>query len=577
MPPSITDSAALPGTSAPQAAFAAIPEAFDGLGGEHALDAVLNWLGEAVCVTDGQYRYLAANAAMAAIYGLHDPAEMLGKTAFDLYPDFRQSVFFEACAAVVREQAPQSRIGYSGVARGWVTIRVAPLGRDRYALVVQRIAHRTDATITLQQHDRLTALPNRWRLEDDIGRQADPNAGGGVLTLLDVRRFRSLLHAFGAGEGDRALVEIAARIQNNLRLPQQAYRYGDDRFAIWAPDGQESLRASLASVRNALAAPFVLDGVPVHIQFCIGRACHEPTSTVHKTIIQAECALTAAKTGSQHDVEFHPGLAGPGLDPVLTTHLRAAIDDHRLDVHFQPIVDALDGRTAYAEALVRWNHPQHGLLLPGAFLPLAEDAGWMTAIDRFVLDRAVTFAAQAAREGYPFGVAVNLSVDSVDDPGTVDAVHVVLRTHGLLPSRLLLEITESSMIRQPERSRDVVAALRGLGVSTAIDDFGSGQAGFTYVASYPSRVVKIDRSLVTPLLDSHTHRVMVNNIIRMIHGLGSLVVAEGVETPEQRDALQAMQCDMLQGWLVSKPMAPDAFMNWLRAHGGTGDIASPVR
>ncbi|MDE2246639.1 MAG: GGDEF domain-containing protein [Xanthomonadaceae bacterium] len=577
MPPSTTDSAAIPDTSAPQAAFAAVPEAFDGLAGGHALDALLDWLGEAVCVTDGQYRYLAANAAMAAIYGLRDPAEMLGRTAFDLYPDFRQSVFFEACAAVVREQAPQSRIGYSGVARGWVTIRVAPLGRDRYALVVHRITHRTDATMTLQQHDRLTALPNRWRLEDDIGRQTDPNAGGGVLALLDVRRFRSLLHAFGAGEGDRVLVEIAARIQNNLRLPQQAYRYGDDRFAIWAPDGQESLRASLASVRNALAAPFVLDGVPVHIQFCIGRANHALTSTVQKTIIQAECALAAAKAGPQHDVEFHPGLSGPGPDPVLTTHLRAAIDDGHLDVHFQPIVDVLDGRTVYAEALVRWNHPQHGLLLPGAFLPLAEDAGWMMAIDRYVLDRAVAFAAQAAREGNPFGVAVNLSVDSVDDPGTVDAVQVVLRTHGLPPSKLLLEVTESSLIRQPERSRDVVAALRGLGVSTAIDDFGSGQAGFTYVASYPSQVVKIDRSLVAPLPDSHTHRVMVNNIIRMIHGLGSLVVAEGVETPWQRDALQAMQCDMLQGWLVAKPMAPGAFMNWLRAHGGTGDIASPVR
>ena len=577
MPPSTTDSAAIPDTSAPQAAFAAVPEAFDGLAGGHALDALLDWLGEAVCVTDGQYRYLAANAAMAAIYGLRDPAEMLGRTAFDLYPDFRQSVFFEACAAVVREQAPQSRIGYSGVARGWVTIRVAPLGRDRYALVVHRITHRTDATMTLQQHDRLTALPNRWRLEDDIGRQADPNADGGVLTLLDVRRFRSLLHRFGAGEGDRALVEIAARIQNNLRLPQQAYRYGDDRFAIWAPDGQESLRASLVSVRNALAAPFVLDGVPVHIQFCIGRAHHGPANTAQQTIAQAESALAAAKVGPRHDVEFHPGLARPGPDPVLTTHLRAAIDDSRLDVHFQPIVDALDGRTVYAEALVRWNHPQHGLLLPGAFLPLAEDAGWMMAIDRFVLDRAIAFAAQAAREGTPFGVAVNLSADSVDDRSTIDAVRVMLQTHELPPSRLLLEITESSMIRQPEHSRDVVAALRGLGVLTAIDDFGSGQAGFTYVASYPSRVVKIDRSLVAPLPDSHTHRVMVNNIIRMVHGLGSLVVAEGVETPGQRDALQAMQCDMLQGWLVGKPMDPGAFMNWLRARGGTGDIASPVR
>ena len=577
MPPSTTDPAAKLGARPPQAAFAAAPEAFDGLVGGHALDALLDWLGEAVCVTDGQFRYLAANAAMAAIYGLCDPMEMLGKTAFDLYPDFRQSVFFEACAAVVREKVPQSRIGYSGVARGWVTIRVAPLGRDRYALVVQRISHRTDATMTLQQYDRLTALPNRWRLEDDIGRQADPNAGGGVLTLLDVRRFRSLLHAFGAGEGDRALVEIAARIQNNLLLPQQAYRYGDDRFAIWAPDGQDASRASLARVRSVLAAPFVLDGVPVHIQFCIGRAHHVPTNTAQNTIIQAECALAAAKGGPQHDVEFHPGLAGPGPDPVLTTHLRAAIDDCRLDVHFQPIVDALDGRTVYAEALVRWNHPQHGLLLPGAFLPLAEDAGWMMAIDRFVLDRAVTFAAQAAREGNPCGVAVNLSADSVDDPGTVDAVRIVLRTHGLPPSKLLLEITESSMIRQPERSRDVVAALRGLGVSTAIDDFGSGQAGFTYVASYPSQVVKIDRSLVAPLPDSHTHRVMVNNIIRMIHGLGALVVAEGVETQGQHDALQAMQCDMLQGWLLGRPMAQGAFMNWLRAHGGTGDIASPVR
>lgn len=567
----------MPGTGAPHAAFAAVPEAFDGLGGAHALDALLDWLGEAVCVTDGEYRYLAANAAMAAIYGLRDPAEMLGKTAFDLYPDFRQSVFFEACDAVVRENVPQSRIGYSGVARGWVTIRVAPLGRDRYALVVQRITHRTDATMTLQQHDRLTALPNRWRLEEDMGRQPDPNADSGVLALLDVRRFRSLVHSFGAGEGDRALVEIAARIQNNLRLPQQAYRYGDDRFAIWAPDGQEPLRATLASVRNALAAPFVLDGMPVQIQFCIGRAHHGPGSTAQTTIIQAECALAAAKTGPQHDVEFHSGLTGPGPDPVLTTHLRAAIDDRSLEVHFQPIVDALDGRTVYAEALVRWNHPQHGLLLPGAFLPLAEDAGWMMAIDRFVLDRAVTFAAQAAREGSPVGVAVNLCADSVDDPETVDAVHDLLHTHGLPPSRLLLEITESSMIRQPQRSRDVVAALRGLGVSTAIDDFGSGQAGFTYVASYPSRVVKIDRSLVAPLPGSHPHRVMVNNIIRMVHGLGSLVVAEGVETSDQRDILQTMQCDMLQGWLVGRPMAAGAFMDWLRAHGGTGDIGSPVR
>ncbi len=566
-----------PAAGAPRAGFAAIPEAFDGLAGAGALDALLDWLGEAVCVTDGEFRYLAANAAMAAFYGLRDPAELLGKSAFDLYPDFRQSVFYEACAAVVREHVPQSRIGYSGVARGWVSIRGAPLGRNRYALVVQRIRHRTEATMALHRHDLLTSLPNRWCLEDDIGRHADPEAVGGILALLDVRRFRSVSHAFGSGEGDRVLVEIAARIQNNLHLPQQAYRYGGDRFAIWAPGAQETLRASLANVRHALAAPFVLDGVPVRLQFCIGVARHAPGSTVQQTIIQAECALAAAKSGPLHDVEFHPGLARPGPDPVLTTHLRMAIDEEALDVHFQPIVDGLDGRTVHVEALVRWDHPDLGLLLPGTFLPLAEDAGWMRAIDRFVLGRAIALAARAAREGHPFVVAVNLSADSVDTMETVETVRLNLVHHGLPTRRLLLEITESSMIRQPERSRQVLAALRALGVQTAIDDFGSGQAGFAYVASYPSHVVKIDRSLIVPLPDSYTHRVMVHNIIRMVHGLGSLVVAEGVETEGQRDALKAMQCDLMQGWLLGRPMAGDALLPWLRAHGGTGEIASPVR
>jgi len=553
--PTATPEAPRVGTP-PFPCFAVVPGAIDGLDGSAALDQLVNLLGEAVCVTDGQFRFLGINAAMASIYGATDPRQMLGKTAFDVYPGFRQSVFYEAFHSVIRDHTTQSRLGYSSTARAWISVRAAPIGKDRYALTAHRVTHRSDAGGIVGQYDPLTSLPNRWRLDADMDGPHDDPARVGTLILIDARCFRHVAGTFPQNS-DPILVEMAARIQRHLQPPQQqAYHLGADRFAIWSRQDHATLMDRLDRVRRALDEPFAVRGGEINLKFAIGLAAQPPEARALQTMVHAECALNAAKEQDGACIEYHAGLADPRHDADLVALLHVAMRDGTLAVHYQPIAST-GGPMLHAEALVRWQHPQRGLLSPALFLPLAEDMGWMTRIDRLVLVRATLDVAQLRHRWPDFTVAVNLSSASLCDLETIDAVRDALAHANLPGGALLLEITESSLIRNPDRSHAVLAGLRDLGVVVAIDDFGSGHASFAYMASYPAGVIKIDQSLIAPIVSSNKHRIMVHNIIRMAHGLGARVVAEGVEDAQQHAILTDMQCDLLQGWHLGRPVPID--------------------
>jgi sensor c-di-GMP phosphodiesterase-like protein len=248
---------------------------------------------------------------------------------------------------------------------------------------------------------------------------------------------------------------------------------------------------------------------------------------------------------------------------MLAGELRAAVDEGALEVHFQPKVDVADGRVVGAEALVRWAHRERGLLYPDVFLPAAEQAGLMRPLTLVVLDRALEACGRWLAAGRDVGVAVNLSASNLLDASLPEEVAARLAAHGVEARHLTLEVTEGTILANPRRSGEVLAAVRALGVAVSLDDFGTGHSSLSHVKRLPVDELKIDRAFVTDLIDDPTDRAIVASIVRLAHSLDLTVVAEGVEDEAALEVLRGEGCDTAQGWLFSRPLDEAAFAAWL--------------
>jgi EAL domain-containing protein (putative c-di-GMP-specific phosphodiesterase class I) len=310
------------------------------------------------------------------------------------------------------------------------------------------------------------------------------------------------------------------------------------------------------SLRASLAEPLALDGVPVAVEAATGVAFAEEGSQDGGALLRgAEVAMYAAKARHAGVVEYHPDLDTIDRERLaLVGELPRALDQGEIVLHYQPKVDLASGELVGVEALVRWAHPDRGLLGPGEFVALAERTELMRPLTGRVLELAATQAAAWRRAGTPLQVAVNVTMgDLVDDafPGEVESL---LQRHGLEEGALALEITESSMMSEPERVREVLARLAGLGVTLAVDDFGTGYSSLGYLRELPVPVLKIDRSCVLGMAQGDSGRTIVRATVELAHALGLEVVAEGVETDGVRDELAALGCEVGQGWLFGRPV-----------------------
>jgi len=434
------------------------------------------------------------------------------------------------------------------------------------------IAHR-NGRVSVQRdhdalHDGLTGLANRTAFEQHVVRMRAQGVDVAVL-LADLDHFREVNDTLGHAMGDRLLVQAGERLATRVDGTEGLVaRFGGDEFAVVVPVSEDrDVHALSLLVAAPFQAPFDLDGMPFHLDATVGCVLStDHPDTPDGMLRRAEVAMFVAKE-RRSGFEMYSA-AIDRYDPrrlVLLSDLSKAVERRELMVVYQPKA-TLDGGTVIgAEALVRWEHPNFGIVGPDEFIPLAEATGLIDNLTKYVLEEAIAQCARWREEGLDLSVAVNVSPRNLHDVGLVAHVESTLARHDVPYSALEIEITETGAMHDPGLAQTVLGILRRRGVSISLDDFGTGHSSLAHLRRLPVDSVKIDRSFVAEMLTSEDDAAIVASTVSLAHALGLTVVAEGVESEAVWHALEQQRCDFGQGYYLSRPLTPTMFTTWLDA------------
>lgn len=425
----------------------------------------------------------------------------------------------------------------------------------------------------LAQHDSLTDLPNRVLLNDRLTQAlalAHRKEQRLALLFLDLDRFKSINDSLGHAIGDRLLQSVAERLLTCVRSSDTVSRQGGDEFIILLPEVTRPADAAVTAekILLALSTPHRIDRQDLHLAASIGIVTYPNDGTEAKTLLKhADLAMYRAKDSGRNTYRFfEPDMNGYTADrQSLESGLHRAIERHEFVLHYQPIVSLDSGQLIGVEALIRWRHPQRGLVSPAQFVPIAEESGFITAIGRWVLHEACRQSRAWRAAGLPpMRVAINISTVELRDKAFVESVGGILEEHGLLPRDLELELTETFLMRDSNSTAAVLQSLSDLGVRIALDDFGTGYSSLSHLKRFPIDTLKIDQSFVRNLPTDADDASIVDAVIGMGKGLQIRVVAEGVETREQLAFLRKRGCPEGQGYYFGRPVSAREFTQLLR-------------
>ena len=424
--------------------------------------------------------------------------------------------------------------------------------------------------------DPLTQLPNRLLLEDRLrsamARLARANHQGAqehlAVLFVDLDGFKPINDSFGHAAGDAILLGVAQRLKAQSRASDTVARVGGDEFLLLLEDvhSLDDCQQVAQRVLHAMAQAFEVVGKKLHISASIGLAMFPEHGQALQLIAHADAAMYEAKRkGGNNCVLFQPHMGKDSAEQLqLQNDLRYALDGQQIQLFYQPKVDAVSGRMVGVEALLRWQHPERGLLTPDVFIPLAERSGMIQALGQWAISQACRQLGEWARQGVFMRMAINISVMQLRSSGLADHLAQAIRLHGLRPQQLLCEITESVAMEDTQTTQRALQQLRAIGVCLSIDDFGTGYSSLSYLRQLQAQQLKIDRSFIQDVTTHEAARAVVQAVVHLAHALDLRVVAEGVETAAQRDVLLDMGCDELQGYFFAKPMSAERLLLWMQ-------------
>lgn len=422
-------------------------------------------------------------------------------------------------------------------------------------------------------HDDLTGLANRVLFKDRLDRaitRAQRDRQVVAVLLLDLDRFKVINDSLGHATGDDLLCQVAQRLQTILRDTDTAARFGGDEFAVLLTDMEhsEDIHVVAGKVLKIIADSYVIDGREISLTASLGISIFPDDGHDSTTLIRnADTAMYQSKKQSDHFSFYTSEMNRQMLDTLeLETALRQALERQEFELYYQPKVDLTTGRINGCEALLRWRHPQRGMISPGAFIPLAEETGLIVPIGLWVLHEACRQNLAWQAEGLSaINIAVNLSARQFLQGDLASRVKQTLEVVGLDPALLELELTESMIMGDPTTAEQTLRELKSLGVSLSLDDFGTGYSSLNYLRRFPVDSLKIDQTFIRDITIDASGASVVSSIIDIAHNLNLIAIAEGVETREQLDFLVVDKCDSMQGYLFSKPLPADQFAELLRA------------
>ncbi|MHB1333709.1 MAG: EAL domain-containing protein [Sulfuriferula sp.] len=538
----------------------------------------------AILRDDGHFRYL--NQAGRRMLGIMETTDVDDWSLTDSHPEWAvQRLLFEAIPVARRDgvwqgetavlnadgrEIPVSLVvlshkGADGEAESFSTIARDMTERKRFEQELQRQA----------THDALTGLPNRVLLQDhlvtELKRAARQKTLAAVL-FLDIDNFKRVNDSLGHAVGDTLLCSVAQRLLGCLRSNDTVARYGGDEFTIVMGElnSVDNIMLIVNKLSTIFEMPITVSGQEVYIGFSIGIAIYPNDGADAETLLKnADAAMYRAKGRGRNQYQFYtPDMNVRGQELLaLETGLRRALSRNEFQLYYQPQMTINSGRIVGFEALLRWQHPDKGLISPANFVPLLEETGLIVPVGAWVLRAACAHYRKCCEAGQmPFRVSVNVSTRQFGDQALVEMVRQILVEEKMPPEHLEIEITESTAMQDVQMAGEILAALDALGVRLAIDDFGTGYSSLAYLKRFPLDVLKIDRTFVQDLHHDGNVQAIVEASISLGHKLGLEVVAEGVETVEQLRFLHTHHCDMMQGYYLSRPMPAETVGRFIADH-----------
>ncbi|MES2128737.1 MAG: EAL domain-containing protein [Pseudomonadota bacterium] len=560
-------------------------------------ELTLNAISDAVIATDlaGRIDYMNAAAEVMTLYPREQAlGQPIGKVLFLINGSTRMPERNPIDLVLLHDQAMHLTTGTVMLRRDGSELAIedsaAPI-HDQHGHIAGAVMVFHDITATLAmavnmlhqaQHDYLTNLPNRLLLNDRIAQAivvARRHATPLTLMFLDLDNFKHINDSLGHPVGDALLQSVARCLLGCVRSSDTVSRHGGDEFLILLPEQRDEASATLlaAKILRAIALPHQVAKHEIHVTASIGISTFPSDGDDAETLIKnADSAMYLAKEKGRNGYQFFKRAMNERAIErrAVETGLRQALEHQQFHLNYQPKVNLASGKISGSEALLRWNHPHWGMVMPDRFIPVAESAGLIVPIGRWVLHEACRQAVRWKQAGLDCGtIAVNISTLEFRHKDFVAGVRAVLAETGLAPACLELEITESVLMRDIDSSIATLLELKAMGVMLAIDDFGTGYSSLSYLKLFPIDILKIDRSFVRDIDARRDDGVIVSAVIAMGTSLHQRVVAEGVEEAAQLAFLKQRNCDEGQGYLFSRPVAPAHFATLLKTGINTPPVA----